>query len=260
MGWRFRRSFKIAPGIKINLNKKSIGITFGTKGAHYTLNTKGQQTSSLGIPGTGLYYTETKRISSLNKQKWYNAKLENKSFSGLFLLLGGITNKLINFLNMDNWRNKNINNVLCRPEPHFITATIKKEKDATIPDDTTIINNLYYVIPERIVLSDTNIESLSEKKDLNKSIINVENKNTESAPNTELDPSLSLNSGAVIQRKRKMSKNELDAFLWQCNSVCDAREDSDVNADFNMRLDNPDDLLETGYYYAMKEISDTKEP
>ena len=29
MGLRFRKSFKIAPGIKFNVNKKSIGFTFG---------------------------------------------------------------------------------------------------------------------------------------------------------------------------------------------------------------------------------------
>lgn len=63
MGWRFRRSFKIAPGVKVNFNKKSLGLTIGVRGAHYTLNTKRQQTSSLGIPGTGLYYSETKRLS-----------------------------------------------------------------------------------------------------------------------------------------------------------------------------------------------------
>lgn len=64
MGIRFRKSFKIAPGIRLNLNKKSAGITFGTRGAHYTLNTKGKKTASVGIPGTGLSYTSTSGGSS----------------------------------------------------------------------------------------------------------------------------------------------------------------------------------------------------
>lgn len=59
MGWRFRKSFKILPGVKLNINKKSVGITFGGKGAHYTVNSKGKRTASIGIPGTGLYYTES---------------------------------------------------------------------------------------------------------------------------------------------------------------------------------------------------------
>lgn len=57
MGLRFRKSFKIAPGIKVNFNKKSVGATIGTKGAHYTINSSGRKTSSVGIPGTGLSYS-----------------------------------------------------------------------------------------------------------------------------------------------------------------------------------------------------------
>lgn len=57
MGFRFRKSFKIAPGVKFNVNKKSVGMTFGIKGAHYTINSKGKRTKSVGIPGTGISYT-----------------------------------------------------------------------------------------------------------------------------------------------------------------------------------------------------------
>ena len=57
MGLRFRKSFKIAPGVKLNLNKNSTSITFGKRGAHYTVNSKGKKTASVGIPGTGISYT-----------------------------------------------------------------------------------------------------------------------------------------------------------------------------------------------------------
>lgn len=67
MGFRFRKSFKIAPGVKVNLNKKSAGVTFGTKGAHYTVNTKGKRTTTVGIPGTGLSYTTTNSKKTDNK-------------------------------------------------------------------------------------------------------------------------------------------------------------------------------------------------
>lgn len=59
MGLRFRKSFKAAPGVKINVNKKSVGVTLGTRGAHYTINSKGKRTATVGIPGTGLSYTTT---------------------------------------------------------------------------------------------------------------------------------------------------------------------------------------------------------
>ena len=59
MGFRFRKSIKIAPGVKLNLNKKSAGVTFGGKGFHYTVNSNGKTTKSVGVPGTGLYYSTT---------------------------------------------------------------------------------------------------------------------------------------------------------------------------------------------------------
>lgn len=67
MGLKFRKSIKIAPGVKINFNKKSIGATFGTRGAHYTINSKGKRTASVGIPGTGLSYTTSSGGGSSKK-------------------------------------------------------------------------------------------------------------------------------------------------------------------------------------------------
>ena len=59
MGLRYRKSIKIAPGVRLNVNKKSVGVTVGGKGLHYTVNSKGQTTKTVGIPGTGLSYSET---------------------------------------------------------------------------------------------------------------------------------------------------------------------------------------------------------
>lgn len=80
MGFRFRRSFKVAPGVRINLGKKSGSVSFGTKGARYTINTKGKRTASVGIPGTGLYYTTTlggskKKTSRSSSSKTYQVIL-----------------------------------------------------------------------------------------------------------------------------------------------------------------------------------------
>ncbi len=66
MGLRFRKSFKIAPGVKLNLNKNSVSLTAGAKGAHYTVNSNGKRTASVGLPGTGLYYTQSSGKSASN--------------------------------------------------------------------------------------------------------------------------------------------------------------------------------------------------
>ena len=60
MGLRFRRSISVAPGVKLNVNKKSVGASVGTRGARLTGNSKGQRTTSVGLPGTGLSYRSTK--------------------------------------------------------------------------------------------------------------------------------------------------------------------------------------------------------
>jgi tetratricopeptide (TPR) repeat protein len=56
MSLRFRRSVKIAPGIKLNLTKTGWGVTAGPRGAHYSVHSSGRVTRSVGLPGTGLYY------------------------------------------------------------------------------------------------------------------------------------------------------------------------------------------------------------
>lgn len=82
MGWKFRKSIKIAPGIKLNFNKNSTGVTFGGKGVHYTVNSKGKRTKSIGIPGTGLYYSTTSTKKANNKKsKTKNAVADKNSYS-----------------------------------------------------------------------------------------------------------------------------------------------------------------------------------
>lgn len=59
MGLRFRKNIKILPGVKLNLGKKSAGVSVGTTGARYSVNSSGRKTSTVGIPGTGLSYSKS---------------------------------------------------------------------------------------------------------------------------------------------------------------------------------------------------------
>jgi hypothetical protein len=58
---RFQRRIRIAPGVSLNLNKRSVSASFGRRGAHMTIGPKGQRTT-VGLPGTGLSYTSYQRI------------------------------------------------------------------------------------------------------------------------------------------------------------------------------------------------------
>lgn len=53
MGLRFRKSFKIAPGVRLNLNKKSTSVTFGGKGFHHTISSTGKKQQRLEFPEQG---------------------------------------------------------------------------------------------------------------------------------------------------------------------------------------------------------------
>jgi hypothetical protein len=57
VGFRFRRSIKIAPGVRWNFGKKSTSLTIGPRGAKMTIGTKGTRVTT-GIPGTALSYTQ----------------------------------------------------------------------------------------------------------------------------------------------------------------------------------------------------------
>jgi hypothetical protein len=56
MGFRFRRSLKLIPGVRLNVGLKSASLSFGTRGLHYTVSTKGQRLTT-GLPGSGISYT-----------------------------------------------------------------------------------------------------------------------------------------------------------------------------------------------------------
>jgi len=58
MAFRFRKSFKIAPGVRVNLGKSGVSsIGIGPRGASMSIGKKGKYVN-LGIPGTGFSVRE----------------------------------------------------------------------------------------------------------------------------------------------------------------------------------------------------------
>ena len=97
--FRFRKSFKILPGVRWNIGKTGTSFTFGGRGLRHTIGSRGARTS-VGIPGTGVSYTHVHGKGSkprgpaaappplpprpMNKTKWlYAAGL---GFIGIWLL------------------------------------------------------------------------------------------------------------------------------------------------------------------------------
>lgn len=60
MGLRFRKSVSLFPGVKLNFGTTGMSVSTGVPGFRKTFHTSGRVTTSVGIPGTGIYYIDTK--------------------------------------------------------------------------------------------------------------------------------------------------------------------------------------------------------
>lgn len=56
MGFRFRRSVRLLPGIRLNIGKSGISTSIGGRGATVNIGKRGTR-ATLGLPGTGLSYS-----------------------------------------------------------------------------------------------------------------------------------------------------------------------------------------------------------
>ncbi len=56
MGFRFRRSLKILPGVRLNFSNSGVSTTLGPRGATVSLGKRGPR-ANVGIPGTGISYS-----------------------------------------------------------------------------------------------------------------------------------------------------------------------------------------------------------
>lgn len=80
VGLRFRKSVKLCKGVRVNFSKSGVGLSVGTKGCRYSLHSSGRSTASIGIPGTGLYYSHSsggskrkKKSSSTSSKRKYRS-------------------------------------------------------------------------------------------------------------------------------------------------------------------------------------------
>ncbi|MGQ9780150.1 MAG: DUF4236 domain-containing protein [Bacillota bacterium] len=54
LSFRFRKSIRLARGVRLNLSKSGVGLSIGGKGFRVDVGPRGVYTSA-DIPGTGLY-------------------------------------------------------------------------------------------------------------------------------------------------------------------------------------------------------------
>lgn len=77
MGFRFRKSVKVLPGVKLNISKSGISTSVGRRGATVNFSKRGTRTT-VGIPGTGISYS-----TMVGKRKSGSGKSSMKSTKAL---------------------------------------------------------------------------------------------------------------------------------------------------------------------------------
>jgi hypothetical protein len=82
MGFRFSRRIKIIPGVTLNVSKSGVSTSVGVKGAHVTLGGPRGTRAMVGIPGTGISYTETHKAQASPP-----VPVPPRRASGVFVLL-----------------------------------------------------------------------------------------------------------------------------------------------------------------------------
>lgn len=84
MGFNFRKSFKIAPGVRLNVGKKGISsVSVGPRGAKVNIGKKGTRTT-VSAPGTGLSYS---KYSAYQNQDHHQGE-DSKSGIGTLIIVG----------------------------------------------------------------------------------------------------------------------------------------------------------------------------
>lgn len=76
MGLNFRKSVKICKGVRVNFGKKGASLSVGTKGCRYSMHTSGRRTATVGIPGSGLYYSQS--TGGTSKRKYNSSAYAKK--------------------------------------------------------------------------------------------------------------------------------------------------------------------------------------
>ncbi len=66
MGWRYRRSFKLMPGVRVNVGSKGVtSFSFGGRGVSVNVGKRGTKTTC-SVPGTGISY-QTKTLKARHR-------------------------------------------------------------------------------------------------------------------------------------------------------------------------------------------------
>lgn len=74
MGLRFRKSISLFPGVKLNFGTTGISLSAGVPGFRKSFHTSGRVTTSISVPGTGIYYVDTKNTKTQSNRQTFSTQ------------------------------------------------------------------------------------------------------------------------------------------------------------------------------------------
>ncbi len=140
MGFRYRKSFNLGGGVRINISKSGVGYSWGVKGYRITKTAKGNTRRTATIPGTGISFVdETGKNKSdrthLDKSKQYNQPIDSNHYD---------TEEIVN-TSADNMASEGLEDILAAAR-----KTMKINKMATIGIIISLlisVNYIYFILP-----------------------------------------------------------------------------------------------------------------
>ena len=64
MGLCFRKSISLCKGVRLNLSKSGPSLSLGVRGLRKSVSLNGRTRTTVGVPGTGIYYTKTGNLKN----------------------------------------------------------------------------------------------------------------------------------------------------------------------------------------------------
>ncbi|HEY4373747.1 MAG TPA: DUF4236 domain-containing protein [Burkholderiales bacterium] len=59
MGFRFRKTISLIPGVRLNISKSGVSASVGGKGETVNIGQDGHVRGTVGAPGTGISYSDS---------------------------------------------------------------------------------------------------------------------------------------------------------------------------------------------------------
>jgi hypothetical protein len=135
MGFRFRRSVRIIPGVRLNFSKSGISTSFGGRGASYNIGLRGTKTT-FGIPGTGLSWSQSNGGRARPPAVYQGSNSGSGGALGCFAILAGIVG-----LAMCSSGSKNLSTASPSAVPSTTNSALPSASDSESAEVTSKVAN-----------------------------------------------------------------------------------------------------------------------